>query len=194
MFKKIRNFFWALRKRKFRFVVDTCIFLNKDDLEKLQFLNKIYIPRAVQEQISRLASEINKEQEIAKKAEILISEKLSNGKWQIIGSTGTGLLQAIENKKISDLPQEMIKQLEKIYKKKKDVWDEKREKLKLEPLKFTPQLILKDLIGLNDLRILASCLNLKKINFDFYLITRDKTLSILANFFGINVIEKFDDL
>ncbi|MGB9609228.1 MAG: PIN domain-containing protein [Patescibacteria group bacterium] len=201
MINEIKNFLWALKRWKLRVVVDACILLNKDDLKKLKYLRHVFIPRAVQEQISRMVLQTDTDgtseargQQLAAEIESEMLEKIKKGKWKVIGSTGTGLLQSIENKKLGEFDQEIVKQLEKLYKRKKEIWNEKREKLELAPLKFDSQLILKDLIGSTDLRIIATCLNLKRTTPNFYLITRDKTLAILAKTFRIDVKERAKDL
>lgn len=202
MLNKIKNFFWALKRWRLTVVIDACILLNKDDLLKLKYLRHVFIPRAVQEQISRMAlpaetgnaSDTIKAQQLAAEVKSVMLKKIKSGKWKIVGSTGTGLLQSIENKKLSEFSDEIIQQLEKLYKKKKEIWDGKREKLELAPIKFDSQLILRDLIGSTDLRIIAACLSLKKIVPHFYLITRDKALIILAKTFEIDVKEKVKDL
>lgn len=201
MIHEIKNFFWGLKRWRLTVIIDACILLNKDDLTKLKYLRHIFIPRAVQEQINRMAlatetddvSDARARQLAAEIASVML-KKIKSGKWKIVGSTGTGLLQSIENKKLSEFNEEIIQQLEKMYKKKKEIWDGKREKLELGPIKFDSQLILKDLIGSTDLRIIATCLNLKRTAKNFYLITRDKALAILAKTFGINVKERIRDL
>lgn len=201
MFNEIKNFFWTLKRWRIKVVVDACILLNKDDLKKLKYLRYVFVPRAIQEQISRMALQVDtndaseaKAQQLAAEVESMMSKKIKIKRWKIIGSAGTGLLQSIENKKLSEFSEETMKELEKIYKKKKKIWDGKREKLELAPLQFDSQLILKDLVGSTDLRIIASCLNLKKVEPHFYLVTRDKVLAILAKTFGIKVKEKIEDL
>lgn len=201
MLREIKNFFWALKRWRKKIVIDACVLLNKDDLEKLKYLHHVYIPRSVREQISRMAIQARegveveiKDPQLVIEVELLMLEKIEKGKWKVIGSTGTGLLQSIENRKLGEFDEEVVKQLERLYKKKKEIWDGKREKLELAPIKFDSQLILKDLIGSTDLRIIAACLNLKRTAKNFYLITRDKALAILAKTFGLEVKEKVEDL
>jgi rRNA-processing protein FCF1 len=201
MLQKIKNFFWALKRWNLKVVVDACILLDDKDLEKLKYLYHVFIPRAVLEQINRLAINANAEdtsemrgQQMAIKIQSLVLNKIRSQKWQIAGSTGTGLLQSIENKKIGEFGKAVVEQLEKLYKRKKEIWNGKRKKLELAPLQFDSKLILRDLIGSTDLRIIASCLNLKRKNKNVILITRDKTLAILAQALGINVKQSVNDL
>jgi len=201
MLQKIKNFFWALKRWNLKVVIDACILLDDKDLEKLKYLHYVFIPRAVLEQINRLAINVNAEdtsemrgQQMAIKIQSLVLNKIRSKKWQIAGSTGTGLLQSIENKKIGEFGKAVVEQLEKLYKRKKEIWNGKRKKLELAPLQFDSKLILRDLIGSTDLRIIASCLNLKRKNKNVILITRDKTLVILAQALGINVKQSVNDL
>lgn len=133
MLKKIRYFLWALPRRNKKVVIDTCVLLNRDDRERLKYLRQVLIPRAVQEQITRMAaamemkdvSTAKKLQDIVK-VEELVLDKVVSKKWQIIGSSGTGLLQAIENKKLSELDDNLVSHIKGIFSKRKDVWNQKR--------------------------------------------------------------------
>lgn len=204
MLKKIRYFLWALPRRNKKVVIDTCVLLNRDDRERLKYLRQVLIPRAVQEQITRMAaamemkdvSTAKKLQDIVK-VEELVLDKVVSKKWQIIGSSGTGLLQAIENKKLSELDDNLVSHIKGIFSKRKDVWNQKRGGLGLSPLVFDPDnLALRDLLGSTDLRILTACLNLQRQDGvgSFYLATRDKTILALAQELEIKTVQRIRDL
>jgi hypothetical protein len=204
MLKRIRYFLWALPRRNRKVVVDTCILLNRDDRERLKYLRQVLIPRAVQEQISRMAAAFEvddantakKLQDIVKVEELVLG-KVADRKWQIVGSSGTGLLQAIENKKLSELDDNLVSHIKSIFSKRKDVWNQKRGDLGLSPLVFNPDnLALRDLLGSTDLRILTACLNLQRQDGagPFWLATRDKTVLALAKELEIRTVQRIKEL
>lgn len=197
---KIKKIIWGVKKRNYQVVIDTCILLHPTDREWLEYLRHVFIPRAVHEQITRMAVGLEAENKLAQNlavaAESFVLNKIFTDRWKIIGSSGTGLLQSIENKKVSELDGPVVKKIEEIYQRKKDVWNGKRKQLELKPIKFNSELILKDLVGSTDLRIITACLNLKKNkpNQPVVLITHDRALGLLAQTFDIQVKEKVNSL
>ncbi|MDD2646692.1 MAG: PIN domain-containing protein [Patescibacteria group bacterium] len=201
MFKKIRLYFWGLSRKKKNVVVDTCVLLSGQDRERLKYLKNIYIPRAVLEQVLRMGLQKEKEEDenmhynIFFIIQIIILQKILNRKWHVAGSSRSGLLQSIENKTLAEFDTNTAEQLRNIFRKNKREWNLKREKINLAPISDPHATALRDLIGTTDLRIIASCLSLKRTENDkIYLLTRDKSLSVLAQAMGIIVIKRAQDI
>ena len=202
MFKRLKYFFWALFRSHKKLVIDTCILLSGEDRRRLRYLRHVYIPRAVLEQVLRMGLEKEKEKpeypgavNIFFVITILVLEKLIQKKWYLAGSSKSGLLQSIENKTLAEFDANTAQQLQAIFRRRKREWNQKREKINLAPIVDPHTVALRDLIGKTDLRIIAACLSLKEKETDkSYLVTRDRSLTVLAQAMGIIVIKQVKDI
>jgi len=201
-FHKIKYYFWARTRPKVNLIIDTCILLSGEDRKRLRYLENIYIPRAVLEQVLRMGLEKEKEDPTHPTAKniffvitVLALEKLLKNKWHLAGSSKTGLLQSIENKTLAEFDANTAQQFQIIFRRRKREWNQKREKINLAPIIDPHNIVLRDLIGTTDLRIIAACLSLKEgLKNRTYLVTRDRFLTILAQAMGVTVIKQVKDI
>jgi len=200
--QKIKYYFWARTRPKVNLIIDTCILLSGEDRKRLRYLENIYIPRAVLEQVLRMGLEKEKEDPTHPTAKniffvitVLALEKLLKNKWHLAGSSKTGLLQSIENKTLAEFDANTAQQFQIIFRRRKREWNQKREKINLAPIIDPHNIVLRDLIGTTDLRIIAACLSLKEgLKNRTYLVTRDRFLTILAQAMGVTVIKQVKDI
>lgn len=194
--KSFRNFF-QLRllkqqeEQENNVVIDTSSLFSEDVKGELMNLEKVFIPLAVFEEIHRMAcvngnedsNELSKE-EVSIAASFL-NEMLLNkkNKWDIIGSRGTGIVGELRKTRIIDLNEESQHQIWRTFKTRTRFLDNRSKNL-------NPYSTLYDLLGMTDLRVIASARNLQKQGKQsVVLITKDKIMLIIAKEYGLGALE-----
>ncbi len=128
-----------------------------------------------------------------------------NKNWWMGGSRGTGIVKALSNKRIRELGSSVQDKLNSLYTFRKRAEEdglidsrligeipEMLKKIDAEKISETlGNIKLKDVLGSTDIRILATCVNLKRKHIsNLVLVTRDKSVLIIAQALGIDATKK----
>lgn len=162
------------------------------------YLN-LWLPYAVWQQIKRMAERVeetvgedrvsNTERipvftngdRAAKEVEPIMREMVAGGKWKIAGSAGTGIVKGLSGEKLSNLRPDTRRDLGSLFRRRRKQVD-------------FDKTTLNQLVGITDLRILATCLSLRKEFPNITLITGDKTLGLIAKDKDLRVIETVEGM
>ena len=196
---------WAHRhrefNREFNVVVDTCVLFTGEELERLRFF-KVWLPYAVWEEVRKQAKIIasggeEDENKSTPKRELSVSDRkkeatakitaplmrklVIKGKWSIFGSAGTGMVGKLMRVCISNLDTYCKTELDYLYR-----WRRKE---------LDWNWNLEDLVGTSDIRVLATALQLMNEGIpNVVLLTKDKTLILVAKSYDIRVEDKVSEI
>ena len=191
--------------REFNIVVDTCTLLSGEERAILRYF-KVWLPYAVWQEIRRQARVIasggaeevevdensttpkrdlsvsdRKKEATAKITAPLMRKLVIKGKWSIFGSAGTGMVGKLMRVCISNLDTYCKTELDYLYR-----WRRKE---------LDWNWNLEDLVGTSDIRVLATALQLMNEGIpNVVLLTKDKTLTLVAKSYDIRVEDKVSEI
>jgi len=198
--KLIEARIWAQKhrelNREFNIVVDTCVLLAGEQRKILRYF-KVWLPLAVWQEIRKQAKKIalggeedenklsleqkspvsdsgSEKEKAAKITAPLMRKLVIKGKWIIFGSAGTGMVGRLMRIPISNLNTDCKTELDHLWRRRRKVLDWNQN--------------LEELVGTSDLRVLATALQLRDENIpNIILLTKDKTLTLVAKSYGVRV-------
>lgn len=178
-------------------VLDTCVLLDEVSRQKLEELHA-FIPRAVIEELYRIVKSNHEapfSEEIrieAQKAIHTCQKMIKKRQWDMSGSNGSGIVQSLQNKRMSELGDEVIHNVQRLlpWWKVENINQKREQLLKKEPInpEQIDMILLEDFLGATDLRILATAIKLSEDGYHVFLVTYDRILAAISEGLGIKTI------